>query len=135
MNKLTGIIKDVVSSAYMALIIVDHQGDVFSAAIQETPAGAARFKKGSSVTLVFKETEVAVAVGLGGKISIRNRASAIVKAVETAGVLSRIVLDYKGQRIASVITSTAAECLELKPGDDVEWLVKANEMSLIGAIS
>ena len=135
MNKLTGIVKDVAISPYMALVMVEHEGDVFSAAIQETPIGAERFKKGSSITLVFKETEVAVAVGLGGKISIRNRAQAVVKAIETAGVLTRVVLDYKGQRLAAVITSPGSESLGLKVGDTVEWLVKANEMSLLGWIS
>ena len=132
MNKVTGIIKEVMVSPYMALVVVEHQGDFFSAAIQETPAGAARFKTGDEVTLLFKETEVCLAKGLCGKISIRNRAVAMVKTVETAGVLTRVAMDYKGQRIASVITASGALSLGIKPGDEIEWLVKVNEVSLMG---
>lgn len=132
MNKLTAIIQGVQVSPYMAVISAIHQGDVFSAAIQETAAGAMRFKEGQKVTLVFKETEVFLAKGLAGKISIRNRGQAVVKSVETAGVLTRVAMDYKGGRIAAVITAQGALSLDIKPGDHIEWLVKANEVSVIG---
>ena len=132
MNKLNGFIKEVTVSPYMALIQVEHMGDFFTAAIQETPVGAARFKKDIEVTLIFKETEVLLAKGLSGKISLRNRAFAFVKSIETAGVLTRVTLDYKGQRIASVITTPGVIYLDIKVGDEIEWLIKANEVSLIG---
>lgn len=133
MNKISGVIKDVKLSTLMALIAVEHDGDVFWVAVQETPSGAERFRKGASVSLVFKETEVFLAKGLSGQISVRNRARAVVKSIEVAGVLARIAMDYKGQRIASVITAPGALSLDLNAGDEIEWLVKANEMSIIGA--
>jgi molybdopterin-binding protein len=43
------------------------------------------------------------------------------------------VLDYRGQAISSIITTGSIRRLDIKPGDEVEALVKANEVTLIEA--
>lgn len=82
--------------------------------------------------VLFKETEVSIAKELRGQISLRNRLSATVTAVRSEGMLAEISLDFAGQQIVSIITSRSARRMELKVGDGVEWLVKANEISLSG---
>ena len=50
----------------MSMVDIDVDGDVFSSIVLETPASAAYLKQGSSVTLLFKETEVSIGKNLSG---------------------------------------------------------------------
>ena len=130
MNKLTGNIILIESSQHMSMVDVDVHGDVFSSIILETPSTAPYLKLGTSITLLFKETEVSIAKNLSGLISLRNRVKAIIKKKEESEILTKIILDYKGHEIISFISTRSAQRLSLKDGDEVEWLVKTNEVSL-----
>jgi molybdate transport system regulatory protein len=129
-NKLTGKVVLVQSSSHMSMVDIDVQGDVFSSIVLETPATAAYLKQGSSITLAFKETEVSIGKNLSGLISLRNRFKAAIKRIEKSDILTKIFLNYKGQEIVSIISTRSAQRLELAQGDNVEWLVKTNEVSL-----
>ena len=83
------------------------------------------------VTLLFKETEVALAKNLAGLISLRNRLPAIVTAIERGTILTRVTLDFNGHAFESIITTRSSHVLELAVGDAVEALVKANEMTVM----
>ncbi|GHD57058.1 TOBE domain-containing protein [Jeongeupia chitinilytica] len=95
-----------------------------------TIVGEVALTVGAAVVLACKETEVALAKHLSGEISLRNRHGARVVGLDSGSVLTRVQLDWHGQRIASVITTGSAQRLGLRIGDDVEWLVKANEMAV-----
>ena len=99
----------------------------------ELSSGAAYLKQGETVTLLFKETEVSIGKGLSGLISLRNRFPAAIKKLEKSDLLSKVFLDYKSKEIVSIITTRSAQKLGLNAGDQVEWLVKTNEVSLLAA--
>lgn len=131
MNKLNGKIVRIESSQHLSIVDIDREGDIFSSVVLETPKTADYLKEGNAVTLLFKETEVAIAKNLTGEISLRNRFKAVVKRIETAPILSKIVLSYKNTEIVSIISTRSVERLGLRQGDCVEWLVKTNEVSLL----
>lgn len=131
MNKLKGTIAAIESNRHMSLVDVAVGGDVFSATLLETPETADYLKVGNPVTLLFKETEVSLAKGLSGLISMRNRLAATVQGMERGDIMSAIALDYCGHSITSVITTRAVARLGLAVGDAVEALVKANEIALM----
>lgn len=131
MNRLKGQIVAIDSNSHMSLVDVAVGDDVFTATLLETPETADYLKVGYKVTLLFKETEVALAKDLSGLISLRNRFSVIVRNIERGGILSAIELDYVGKALMSVITTRAVERLQLAVGEQIEALVKANEIALM----
>lgn len=114
----------------MSMVDIDVSGDVFSSIVLEIPGTAAYLKQGHEVGLMFKETEVSIAKNLTGLISLRNRFKATVKALEKSQILTKVILNYKNFQIKSIISTRSAEKLQLQSGDEVEWLVKTNEVSL-----
>ena len=130
MNKLTGKIVHIESSDTMSIVEVEVQTDIFCSILLETPHSASYLKTGREVTLLFKETEVSIAKNLSGLISLRNRIKAKIKRIEQEKILTKIILDYKGNDIVSIISTGSVQRLDLREGDEVEWLVKTNEVSL-----
>lgn len=133
MNRLRGRIIRIASNDHMSLVDVDVNGDIFTATLLETPEDAPYLRLGNVVNVLFKETEVSLAKGLSGLISLRNRVNATVKLVRSGIILSEVVMDYRGQPISSIITTGSIRRLDIKPGDEVEALVKANEVTLMEA--
>jgi molybdate transport system regulatory protein len=129
MNRLSGTIAAVESVGSIALIDVAVDGERYTALLLD--AAAARFQVGAAATLVFNETEVALAVNLSGAISLRNRLPATVEAIEQGQLLSRVLLRVGQHPVSSVITTRSLLALQLRPGDAVEGLVKSNEMHIV----
>jgi molybdopterin-binding protein len=92
-----------------------------------------RLAPGTPVMLCFQESEVALARALAGELSLSNRQSARITALEHGRLLCRVRLDFRGHRLHSLITESSARRLQLQMGDEVQWLVKANEMLLENA--
>ncbi len=130
MNKLIGKVVLVESSSHMSMVDIDVDGDVFSSIVLETPATASYLKQGSSVAVLFKETEVSIGKNLSGLISLRNRFKATIKRIEKSDILTKVFLNYKSKAIISIISTRSTQKLALIDGDEVEWLVKTNEVSL-----
>lgn len=131
MNSLRGRITRIESNEHVSLVDVDVSGDTFTATLLETPEDAPYLRLGNAVDVLFKETEVSLAKGLSGLISLRNRVKTTVKLVRSGVILSEVVMDYRGQPISSIITTGSIRRLDIKPGDEVEALVKANELTLM----
>ncbi len=64
------------------------------------------------------------------KISGRNQLKAVVKEVVKGEVMAKVVLDYKGERIVSVVTVDSIEELNIKSGDDIIALIKSTSVML-----
>ncbi len=133
MNRLPGVITAIESNDHLSLVDVLVGPDTFAAMLMETPQSAPYLKIGNTVAVLFKETEVSLAKNLSGQISLRNRIKGTVKHIRHGEILSEVVLDYLGQSVASIITARAVKRLELVEGDEVEALIKANEVSLMEA--
>lgn len=131
MNKLAGTIVGIKSSDHMSIIHVDVDGDVFSSIVLEGRKNALNYKPKEKVTLLFKETEVGLAKNLSGMISLRNRFKAVITKIEQGPILAKITLTYKGHSVESIISSQSAMDMKLKEKEEVEWLVKTNEVALM----
>ena len=131
MNRLLGIITAIESNDHLSLVDVAVGQDSFTAMLLETPQSAPHLKVGNRVAVLFKETEVSLAKNLSGKISLRNRVRGTVRQIRHGDILCEVVLERDGQTLTSIITSRAVKRLELQEGDEVEALVKANEVSLV----
>lgn len=131
MNKLRGRIISIQSNDHVSLVDVAVNDDIFTATLLETPDDAPYLKVGNVVEVLFKETEVSLAKGLSGLISLRNRINTTVSAVRSGVILSEVVLVYGAYTLSSIITTGSIKRLDIKPGDSVEALVKANEVTLV----
>lgn len=119
------------SSEYISIVDIEVEGDLFSSVIIETPETADYLRFGEEVFMLFKETEVSIGKALSGNLSLRNRLKSKIKTIEKGTVLTKITLDYKGKDIISVITTRSTNKLDLKVGDEVQGLVKANEVIIM----
>ena len=131
MNKLQGKIMNIESSEHISIVDIDVEGDLFSTVIIETPETTDYLRIGKEVFMLFKETEVSIGKALSGNLSLRNRLKSKIKTIEKGTVLTKITLDYKGKDIISVITTRSTNKLDLKVGDEVQGLVKANEVIIM----
>jgi molybdate transport system regulatory protein len=132
MNNLPGTIRQVETAGGIALIEVEVNGHLFTALMAGTVDST--WTAGTPVVLQFKETEVSLAKNLSGLLSMRNRFSATVTAIERGQILTRVSLDFLGRSLQSIITTRSSHTLSLAVGDQVEGLVKSNEMSLMTAL-
>lgn len=114
----------------MSLVDLAVGNDVLSATLLETPEQVDYLQVGKQVILLFKETEVSLAKNLTGLISLRNRLQAKVKHIERGEILSAVTLDYQSYSLVSVITTRGMDRLQLEVGDQVDALIKANEVVL-----
>ncbi|MBC3808588.1 TOBE domain-containing protein [Undibacterium seohonense] len=132
MNKLPGKIIGIESEGSIAMIEVA-VGDLhLSASLLGTAEEFSSWKLNQDVNLIFNEMEVAIAKNLQGQISLRNRFPGKIVGLEIGKVLTRVVFVIAGSYlINSVITSRSAHKLALSLGDDIEGLVKSNEMNLL----
>lgn len=131
MNKLSGKISAIAHNSHMSLVDVTVGEVMFSATLLETPETAPYLQVGEKVTLLFKETEVSLAKNLTGELSLRNRFFVTVKAIQRGDIMSAIQLVYGDQLLTSVITTRGMNRLQLVIGEQVEALVKANEIALM----
>ena len=131
MNKLKGKIMNIESSEHISIVDIEVEGDLFSSIIIETPETADYLRIGNEVFMLFKETEVSIGKALSGNLSLRNRLKSKIKTIEKGKVLTKITLDYKRKDIISIITTRSTNNLDLKVGDEVQWLVKANEVIIM----
>ena len=131
MNRLDGTVTAIESNGFVSLVDVAAGPHAFTALLLESPASAPYLAVGRAVTVLFKETEVSLAKSLAGELSLRNRIPAKVVSVRRGDILSEVVLDGgAGVRLTSIVTTRAVGRLALAPGDGVEALIKANEVSL-----
>jgi len=131
LNKLHGKIVAIEHNQYMSLVDVAVGDDVFTSTLLETPIHASYLQDGNNVALLFKETEVSLAKNLQGELSLRNRFSVKVLNINQGDIISAIQLDFNGQSITSVITTRSLNRLQLSIGEQIEALVKANEIALM----
>jgi len=130
MNKLTGRIVNVASDNHMSILEMDVDGELLKAIVIETPETAPFLRKGNGINIMFKETEVSIAKDFSGVISLQNKMNCTVKEIKKGTLLSRVLLDFKGNEICSVITSAAVEQLGLSTANKITALIKTNEVMI-----
>lgn len=131
MNRLSANIAAVDIHGSIALVEAAVGAHRFTATLIGASDEVKNWTTGMPVTLLFKETEVSLAKNLSGLLSMRNRIPCTVTAVEHGKLLTKVSLNFNGDRIESIITTRSSHALSITPGDIVEGLVKANEMTVM----
>jgi len=131
MNILPGNIIEITTENEISLVKIDAGGLIFTSIVIDTPEGSDYLKIGHPVRLLFKETEVMIAVTSPLAISVQNRIECSIREITTGRLLCDLGLDIGDNRhIRSIITRNACEQLSLRPGDKVTALIKTNEVTL-----
>lgn len=134
MNQLNGHIRAIDHEGSIALIDVGVGPLGLSATLLGEAQTLALWKIGQPVQLQFNEMEVAVAKNLSGQISLRNHLPGTITALESGRILTRVHFQLPMPdamiTLHAVITTRSAQHLQLALGDQIEGLVKSNEMHL-----
>jgi len=115
-------------------IIETHKGGTKGGGgAQLTSAGEALLKEYKRVEAyvgeVLEDREYWVAAAL--KISARNRLKGTVKAVEKGDIIAKVKLEVNTPAvITALISREAVDDLKIKPGDNVEAVIKATEIMI-----
>lgn len=130
MNEINAVIKAIHTEGTVSVVVAQGAGIAFHSMVLDTPETAEYLQEGKPVVIAFKESAVSIAKNVSGLLSIRNRIPCTVSGVEKGDVLAMVKLDCKGHVFESLITTSAAEELDLKGGDSVEALIKTTDISL-----
>ena len=130
MNSLEGKIASVHVHGNLSLVEVETGGGIVKSVVIETPDTADYLSAGESITILFKETEVVVGKRMDAEVSIQNRLSCTLMAIERGKLLSRLKMQCSAGEITSIITTQAVDQLKLEEGDTVVAMIKTNEVML-----
>ncbi len=131
-NQLDGVVEEVRPGEVMGTVRVRLDGgQEVTAAVTLEAVEELGLAAGQAVTVLVKSTDVALALGPVGPMSIRNRIPGTVAGVEPGAVMSTVkVAVAGGATLTSAVTKDAAEDLGLATGDAVTVLVKATEVAV-----
>jgi molybdopterin-binding protein len=130
MNSLKGEIEQIDISGNLSLVGIKVGECHFKSIVVETPETVDYLKIGRAVDVLFKETEVIIGIGENMQISLRNKMTSTITAIEKGKLLAKLVLQTNAGKVISIITSNAVENLNLKEGSQVMAMVKTNEILL-----
>ena len=91
---------------------------------------SAQMQVGRKVTLNVKPFHITIVKDFYGDISYSNRLHAVVNSCENGELLSSVKLFVNGVILESIITKELAVEMELKVGDNVLVMIKANDLSI-----
>ena len=130
-NQIAGTVTSVATGEAMAAVAVRLDGgqDV-TAAVTRDAVDDLGLGPGSPVRVLVKSTEVALATGQVGTLSIRNRIPGTVSAVSSGAAMAVVKVAVAGAELTAAITRTAADELGLTEGTEVTALIKSTELSL-----
>jgi molybdate transport system regulatory protein len=131
-NQFPGTVTAVAVGGVMSVVKVRlDAGPEVTAAITMEAVQDLGLADGVAVLVLVKSTEVAVATGAVGSISIRNQIAGTVTEVDHGAVMTTVkIAVYGGGTLTAAITKDAAEDLGLAAGADVTALVKSTEVSI-----
>lgn len=85
---------------------------------------------GREVVLYVKPFHITIVKEFYGEISYSNKLNAVVKSCENGELLSSVKLLVNGVIFESIITKELALEMELKIGDSVIVMIRANDLSI-----
>ncbi len=130
MNTLIGKIENITVNGSLSLIHVLVQKTLMSVIVIDTPKTAPYLKKGNTINVIFKETEVIIGKGKIINLSLQNKLIGKIKQIESGKLLSKLTLQTSAGTIVSIITTNAVHELQLKQGNEVTAMIKTNELML-----
>jgi molybdate transport system regulatory protein len=131
-NQLDGTILSVSRGDAMAAVKAQlSSGQQLTAAITRESADELELIAGQPVTMLVKATDVALATGVVGDLSIRNQLPGRITSLTAGAAMTtlKVAVDGGGA-LTAVVTNDAVDDLDLTEGDEVLALVKATEVSV-----
>jgi molybdopterin-binding protein len=129
MNQLEAKVLHYRTSGQIILCELETFGSEVTAVILDSPGELRYLKEGNSLNILFKETEVIIAAGEIGQLSLNNRFKGRITSMEKGDIFTSLSIDF-GTGISSVITTKSVNRLKLEVGTEVTALVKANEIAI-----
>ncbi len=127
MNKINAEIIDIKRENDIVLIkLKDRNENIFSVLILDF--NNHKIHIGLRCDIVFKESEVMISNTFN--ISARNKFRSKVISIKEDSIFARIIFDFYGKKIQSLITKEAKEELNIKINDTYIWFIKSNELIL-----
>lgn len=131
MNSLQGHIDQIETSGNISIVSVKiGEGLIMKSVIIDTEETAPYLAKGAAVKTLFKETEVILSLEESPAISLQNKVSGTIIALEKGTLLSRIEVKTLYGYLVSIISSNAVKTLKLDVGTKVTAMIKLNEIIL-----
>lgn len=130
MNILPGVIYGFEVCENITLVKAQCNDQLLSSIIIETPNTVNYLIKGTSIKVLFKETEVIIGKKSDFEISLQNQLPCRITEIKKGALLSRISLLFGEHEIRSIITTNAVKKLKLEVDMDVLAMIKTNELML-----
>ncbi len=130
MNILEGKITTIRTHGSVSLVTLQIGPVFLNTIILETQDTASYLKQEHLVKVMFKETEVIIGKSIDLLVSIQNKVTGEILDIEKGALLSKVIIDTVIGTIIAIITSDAAQQLQLKVGEHVTAMIKTTEIML-----
>ena len=131
MNAFSGTIGEIRSQDRMSMVTVQVGEAAVTAVVLETPDTADYLHAGQAVEVLFKETEVVLALPEAqGLVALENAWPGTVTALQSGTLLCEVAVATPLGSIVAIITLREAEILSLAVDTPVCVMVKTNEIML-----
>lgn len=125
MNKIQCTIIDIISDHQITLVSMQSKEHIFSAMLLDH-----HLEIGMKVNVLFKESEVMICDSSYSKISARNRFVSRVLSVHKNRIIARVVFEFEGGIISSLVSAIAIDELMIAEGLMFGWFVKSSEVMI-----
>lgn len=85
---------------------------------------------GKCVTLICKPSSVAIAKNFTGELSYSNQIPVVINSISEGEMVCSLKLKFNKYELESIITKSSCDNMNLKVGQNVTALIKANELSI-----
>ncbi|MDD3476543.1 MAG: TOBE domain-containing protein [Sulfurimonas sp.] len=87
-------------------------------------------KVGDEVIVIFKSNSVLLSTDMDVKLSAMNKLSGVVEKIYLSEINCEVVVNVGGDHIASVVTKSAIEALDIKVGDNINAIIKSSDVMI-----
>ena len=126
MNRIAALVRSVETHEGVSVVTFDAGGT----GLRMMGLGTS-LKADDAVVLGVRASQVALAKGPVGELSVSNRLPCTVESVTTGTLLCRVNLRFGTVALESVVTRASAERMRLAAGDAVTALIKASDLSVL----
>jgi len=127
MSKLIATIEKIQTIDSLNIVSFDFSGNKLKMMSLELDE---KIKVGTKVSLGVKSTSIAIAKEFSGQLSYSNQLNTVIDEIDNGELLSSINLKIGEIHLESIITLDSSKAMNLKVGDSVTALIKANELSI-----
>ena len=131
MNRLEGEIIGIIEDDGLSQVSISLGTDtILKCLVIETPSSAAYLRIGIKRAVIFKETEVILAKGDPGDISLQNKIPGTIQNITEGKLLCEVAVETEVGLIIGIVAIESKIDMALKIGEAVTVMIKQNEIML-----